>query len=152
MRSMKSYFNKRDREHLLIILTVWDCLKTWVEECTCLSKTEKKYLRAAISFLLKVSDSIVERMDIDFAKKIVKDAKNSGLLMVDKRSNVVKRDIKVMTVDVDSIYDLSSYALKECWDCKEKEAFKNCDRYRLFLSLDVPPVCIKTDSCPYFQN
>ena len=73
---MKTYMNRIDREHHVMILIVWDYLRSWLEKTSCLTKDERKRIKTVTTNLLHASDSIVGRMEYDYAKKIIKDAKN----------------------------------------------------------------------------
>lgn len=39
-------------------------------------------------------------------------------------------------------------AMAECVGCKNKR-FKKCEKYKLFMKLDIPVAQEQTDGCPY---
>jgi hypothetical protein len=59
---MKTYMNRIDREHHLMILIAWDYLGSWLEKTSCLTKDERKRIKTATTHLLHASDSIVSRI------------------------------------------------------------------------------------------
>ena len=64
---MRSYLNRADREHHLAILVFWDYLAAWLEKTTCLSPEERKRMKTVCTHLIRTSDSIVRRLEVDFA-------------------------------------------------------------------------------------
>jgi hypothetical protein len=81
---MKTYMNRIDREHHLMILVFWDYLNSWLEKTSCLTKEERKRIKTATTHLLRTSDSIVGRLEYDYARKIIKDAKNIEIRIYDR--------------------------------------------------------------------
>lgn len=145
---MKTYMNRIDREHHLMILIVWDYLGSWLEKTSCLTKEERKRIKTATTHLLHTSDSIVQRMEYDYAKKIMKDAKNIEIRIADRTSESLKNKENGTYIDIEDLYDLGSFALKECRGCK-KEDHKECERYQLLMKINIPVAQEQTDGCPY---
>lgn len=145
---MKTYMNRIDREHHLMILIFWDYLGNWLEKTNCLSKEERKRLKTANTHLLRTSDSIVQRMEYDYAKKIMRDAKNIEIRIADRTADRLKYSESGTYIDIEDLYDLGSFALRECKDCK-KEPHKECKRYQLFMKLNIPVAQEQTAGCPY---
>lgn len=145
---MKTYMNRIDREHHVFMLVAWDYLNTWLEKTNCLSPEERKRVKTATTHLLRASDSLVARMDKDYTKKLLREVGNIEISMGHKSK--IKRDNQEETVEIklDDIYDLASHALAECVDCKDKN-FKKCDKYKLFMKLNIPVAQEQTDGCPY---
>ena len=44
--------------------------------------------------------------------------------------------------------DIACYALTDCQDCKLPD-WKGCEKYRLFLNLNIPVAQEETAGCPY---
>lgn len=145
---MKTYMNRIDREHHIFILIAWDYLNTWLGKTSCLSPQERKRVKTATTHLLRTSDSIVARMDKNYAKKLLREARNVELRMDYKP--IAKRDKQEETVEIklDDLYDIASYALTDCKGCS-KENHKECDKYKLFMELNIPVAQEQTDDCPY---
>lgn len=145
---MKTYMNRIDREHHIFMLVAWDYLNAWLKKTNCLSPEERKRVKTATTHMLRASDSIVARMDKDYAKKLLREAGNVEINMGYKSK--IKRDDQEETVKIklDDLYDLASHALTECVDCKDKN-FKKCDKYKLFMKLNIPVAQEQTDGCPY---
>lgn len=145
---MKTYMNRIDREHHMFMLIAWDYLNTWLEKTNCLTPQERKRVKTATTHLLRTSDSIVARMDRDYAKKIIRDAGSIEVRMDYK--STIKRDNQEETVEIklDDLYDIANHALAECVGCKNKR-FKRCEKYKLFMKLDIPVAQEQTDGCPY---
>nr|WP_319488605.1 DUF5651 domain-containing protein [uncultured Caproiciproducens sp.] len=148
---MKNYLNKNDREHNLIILVVWERLNSWLKTQTALTPTERKYLKTASTFLIKASDSIIGRMDNNFAEKLRRDIKASDFVIINKFDVTHSKEYGYVSIQQDDLYDLASYALSECVNCPRCKDFKNCDRYKLMISLAIPVAQVETDSCPYLN-
>jgi hypothetical protein len=145
---MKTYMNRIDREHHLMILVFWDYLNSWLEKTSCLTKEERKRLKTATTHLLRTSDSIVGRLEYDYAKKIMKDAKNIEIRISDRINDRLGRTEGGRYIDVEDLYDMASFSLKECAGCK-KANHKDCERYQLFMKLNIPVAQEQTDGCPY---
>lgn len=145
---MKTYMNRIDREHHLMILIAWDYFGSWLEKTNCLTKDERKRMKTATTHLLRTSDSIVGRLEYDYAKKIIKDAKNIEIRITDRTSESLSRTEGGRYTDVEDLYDLASFSLKECIGCKEIN-HKECERYQLFMKLNIPVAQEQTDGCPY---
>jgi uncharacterized protein YfbU (UPF0304 family) len=145
---MKTYMNRIDREHHLMILIVWDYLGSWLEKTSCLTKDERKRIKTATTHLLHASDSIVRRLEYDYARKILKDVKNIEIRIIDRISESLSRTEGGRYIDVEDLYDLASFSLKECVGCK-KANHKDCERYQLFMKLNIPVAQEQTDGCPY---
>lgn len=143
------YFNRFDREHHLSMLVTWDYLHTWLERTKCLSPTERKWVKMVITYLKKISDSIVERSDKSYITSLTHEALHSAIIIEDNRRKVYKEEcIEVKTVVKDDLYELFDYALIPCQTCCNKD-FKSCERYQLFMKMAVPPLNEDTDDCPY---
>lgn len=145
---MKTYMNRIDREHHLMILIIWDYLGSWLEKTNCLTKDERKRIKTATTHLLRASDSIVGRLEQDYARKIIKDAKNIEIRIADRTADRLKYSESGTYIDIEDLYDLGSFALRECKDCK-KEPHKECKRYQLFMKLNIPVAQEQTAGCPY---
>jgi hypothetical protein len=145
---MKTYMNRIDREHHLMILVFWDYLNSWLEKTSCLTKEERKRIKTATTHLLRTSDSIVGRLEYDYAKKIMKDAKNIEIRISDRINDRLGRTEGGRYIDVEDLYDMASFSLKECAGCK-KANHKDCERYQLFMKLNIPVAQEQTDGCPY---
>ncbi len=145
---MKTYMNRIDREHHLMILIAWDYLGSWLEKTSCLTKDERKRIKTATTHLLHASDSIVGRLEYDYARKILKDVKNIEIRIIDRISESLSRTESGRYIDVEDLYDLASFSLKECAGCK-KANHKDCERYQLFMKLNIPVAQERTDGCPY---
>ena len=148
---MKNYLNKNDREHHLIILVVWERLNNWLKTQTALTPMEHKYLKTASTYLIKASDSIVARMDSNFAEKLKRDIQDSDFVIINKFDVSHSREFGYVSVKQDDLYDIASYALGECVNCQHCEDFENCERYKLFINLAIPVAQDKADSCPYLN-
>lgn len=145
---MKTYMNRIDREHHLMILIIWDYLGSWLEKTNCLTKDERKRIKTATTHLLRASDSIVGRLEQDYARKIIKDAKNIEIRIYDRLNASLKHTEGGRYIDVEDLYDMASYSLKECRGCRGKK-HKECERYQLFMKLNIPVAQEQTDGCPY---
>lgn len=144
---MKTYLNRADREHHVTILVLWDYLNNWLEKTNCLTVEERKRIKTAATHLLHASDSIIERLDSDYARTLLRAAKDTQIRMSSKTSSV-QDGANTVNVSIDDLYDMSCYALTECKNCKRQD-HKNCEKYQLFLRLDIPPAQEETDGCPY---
>lgn len=145
---MKTYMNRIDREHHVMILVLWDYLNTWLEQTSCLSKEERKRIKTAATHLLHTSDSIVQRLEPDYAKRLLRAANNTEVRVVDKINQGLRREPDTINININDLYDLAGFSLKECAGCK-KENHKECDRYQLFMKLDIPVAQEQTEGCPY---
>lgn len=145
---MKTYMNRIDREHHLMMLIVWDYLGNWLEKTSCLTTEERKRIKTATTHLLHASDSIVGRLEVDYAKKLMRDAKNTEVRIVDRVNEKLGRTEGGRYIDVEDLYDLASFSLKECVGCN-KTNHKECERYKLFMKLNIPVAQEQTDGCPY---
>ncbi len=145
---MKTYMNRIDREHHLMILFIWDYLGSWLERTRCLTKDERKRIKTATTHLLRVSDSIVGRLEYDYAKKIIKDVKNIEIRITDRMSESLSQTEGGRYIDVEDLYDLASFSLKECIGC-DRKGHKECERFQLFMKLNIPVAQEQTDGCPY---
>lgn len=145
---MRNYLNRLDREHHLMLLIVWDYFTTWMEKTSCLSPEERKRLKTACTHLIKTSDSILRRLEPDYARKLVKDVRNIEIRIVDKVNKKFSGVQGVINIEVDDLYDIASYALVDCIGCKEKN-FKECEKYKLYMKLNIPVAQEETDGCPY---
>jgi hypothetical protein len=89
---MKTYMNRIDREHHLMILVLSGITSnSWLEKTSCLTKEERKRIKTATTHLLRTSDSIVGRLEYDYARKIIKDAKNIEIRIYDRLSASLSR-------------------------------------------------------------
>ena len=145
---MKTYMNRIDREHHIFILVAWDYLNAWLEKTNCLSPEERKRIKTATTHLLRVSDSLVARIDKDYAKKLIREARNIEISMGYKSKIKRNNQEETLEIKLDDLYDLASHALTECVDCKDKN-FKKCEKYKLFMKLNIPVAQEQTDGCPY---
>lgn len=145
---MKTYMNRIDREHHVMILVIWDYLNTWLEQTSCLTKEERKRVKTAATHLLHTSDSIVKRLDADYAKRLIRAAKNTEVRVVDRLNAMLGREADTVNIKIDDLYDMASYALTDCRGCKRPD-HKNCEKYKLFMDLNIPVAQEQTDGCPY---
>lgn len=143
---MKTYMNRDDREHHEFIMIAWDYLKKWAGTTKCLTTKERGRIRAACTHLLHVSDALISRMEVDYAKKILRDAERVAVHMVDRTITE-----ETVPVKVDDIYDLADYALIDCCDCNI-EKHKECPLFKVLFRLNVPVVKVKAKGCPYEQR
>jgi len=51
-------------------------------------------------------------------------------------------------VEIDDLFDIASYALTDCRDCKLSN-WKECEKYRLYMKLNIPVAQEETAGCPY---
>jgi len=145
---LKNYMNRIDREHHLFMLVAWDFLSRWLEKTSCLSKDERKRVKTATTHLLHTSDSIIARLETDYAKKLLRDVKNTEIRILDKQNAKLGGLERTINVDIDDLYDIASYALVDC-KCCSKENHKECEKYKLFMELNIPVAQEQTDGCPY---
>ena len=55
---------------------------------------------------------------------------------------------EVVNVEIDDLFDIASYALTDCQDCKLPD-WKGCEKYRLYMKLNIPVAQEETAGCPY---
>lgn len=134
---MKQYFNRNDREHHLFMLVAWDYLGEWVEKATCLTPSEKKRIKTALT------------LNEDYTKKLIKDAKSTQLRMVDN-SNKRDADKELVSVELDDLYELANYSLADCRGCF-MEDYHECEKYKILFKLNIPVLDEETLGCPYEQ-
>ncbi len=143
------YFNRNDRQHHLCLLVTWDYLDSWIEREKCLLPTERKWTKLVITYLKKISDSIVERSDKSYVTSLTNEVNHSSIIIEDNRKKVYKEEcIEVKTVIEDDLNELFDYAISACSSCTNKD-FKTCKRFNLFMKMSVPPLCEDTTDCPY---
>ena len=56
--------------------------------------------------------------------------------------------MKSLEEEGNDLYDMASYALTDCRGCKRPD-HKNCEKYKLFMDLNIPVAQEQTDGCPY---
>ncbi len=144
---VKPYMNRADREHHLTILVTWERLCAWLAKTKCLTKNERKRIKTAATHLLRTSDSIISRMDKDYAMRLTKDACTSQVRITTR--------VRHFTEDLDGIstndlYDLASYSLQECAGC-DRGDWQECNRRKLYQRLGIPVAQDGKTGCPY-QN
>jgi hypothetical protein len=144
---MRSYLNRADREHHLAILVFWDYLAAWLEKTTCLSPEERKRMKTVCTHLIRTSDSIVSRLEEDYAKKLARDVKDSQIRIVNE-TNRRMTGKEFVNVEIDDLFDIACYALTDCQDCKLSN-WKECEKYRLYMKLNIPVAQEETAGCPY---
>lgn len=145
---MKSYLNRADREHHLIMMVLWERIGAWLSKTSCLSPDERRRIKTAGTNLERASDSIIRRMDADYAKRIVRQLKNAELRVFDRDNMALRSEPDTVNIRLDDMYDLSSFALQGCIGCQRCD-YKQCDRYQLFMRLDVPVATDEPEKCPY---
>jgi hypothetical protein len=141
---MKQYMNRNDRDHHEFMLIAYEYLTSWLLQATCLTPKERGRIKSACTNLLHASDSIVQRLESDYARKLLKDLKRVAIKMVDK-TTATEGDIQV---NIDDLYDLADMAMDECVGC-ERHDHKECDRFKLYFKLNVPVARTETTGCPY---
>ena len=119
-----------------------------MEQTSCLTKDERKRVKTAATHLLHASDSIVKRLDTDYAKRLLRTAKNTEVRVVDRANVMLGRETDTVNIKIDDLYDIASYALADCRGC-ERPDHKNCEKYKLFMDLNIPVAQGQTDGCPY---
>lgn len=142
---MKQYMNRNDRDHHEFMLIAYEYLTGWLLQTSCLTPKERGRIKAVTTHLLHTSDSIVQRLEPDYARKLLKDLKRIAVKRVDK--TIATGDGKAF-VDLDDLYDLAEIAMDKCIGCK-KAGHKECDRFKLYFKLNVPVARTETTGCPY---
>ena len=140
---MNTYLNKSDREHHMLMLALWDNLSGWLKETKCLTPQERKRIKTAATHLLKTSDSLVGRLDRDYAVKVIKDLKALQIRLSHKFTG--EKDM--VRIEYDKISRLAEFAQEECLFC-ERGDFKECERFKVLVDADVAMGC-KGEGCPY---
>lgn len=145
---MKTYMNKIDRDHHLMILIFWNYISEWLNRTSCLTPDEQKRLKTVTTHLIHTSDSLVHRMDKKYADKLIRDANHSAVSIVDNTSKRIKRNQDGRYFKTDDIFDLAEYALEGCRRCRMKD-FHECEKFNILLKMNIPPATEETDGCPY---
>lgn len=151
MGKMKKYMNSIDREHHLMLLIFWDYINNWLNKTSCLSPEERKRLKTVATHLLHTSDSIINRMDNDYAVKLIKEAGQTEVKLEYRVKNF-KEQKDIVIIETDTLYDIANYALADCRNCEiSKEDYRKCEKYRLFFELNIPVLDEEAALCPYEQ-
>jgi hypothetical protein len=67
---------------------------------------------------------------------------------VDRANVMLGREPDTVNIKIDDLYDMASYALTDCRGCKRPD-HKSCEKYKLFMDLNIPVAQEQTDGCPY---
>lgn len=144
-----NYFNSVDREKNLLFLATSEIAKTYAEESKNINKQEKKELKTAATYLLKVGQSMIKRGSADYQRAILNQSKDTHLILnYEPRQVDGSKFVDSMVLEKDDFLDLADFASRKCRNCKKKH-FDECKRYTLFMKLNVPLVEGNTDMCPY---
>ncbi len=142
-----AYFGKMNRERHFLMLVAWDNMKRWPDETNALTKLERKYLRMASSLLLKVSDSIVERIGQEYAQTLLKEANGSDLYARRKNQTIESFEL---AIDREDLWDISSYALAHCDKCNVCN-HEDCPLFQVMQRVGIPVADENPVGCPYKQ-
>ena len=151
---MQQYFNRHDREMHITMMIYYHVLLEWIGRTKSLTKEELRYFKTSLTWLKKGYESMIVRAKPDYVKALKNNAKHCELYLEDTTGKKLPADDReTKTVLVDDIYDLADLALIKCGRCKKKASqFEECEHYKLFMKLGVPPVTEFTDECPYKQK
>lgn len=146
---MKSYLNNEDRKHHIGMLVMWDYLKKWLDRASCLNSQETKFLKTAVTLIIKTSNSIVERMDKSYADRLLKEHTRCELRIIDIYTPEQRGQISPVSIPEADFLSLAKYAQRNCVICEKGKNFQGCELYQLFNEYQVPVFSEETSYCPY---
>lgn len=146
----RTYLKKIDRDFMLEVFILWNHIEKWIDQTSLLQKPELKALRYVRTYLQKVTDGVMFRLEEEQKQKVVQDLKNHQISIIDADNISMRKYVNCIYVAKDDLYDLADIVLNECICCKN-ESFKNCDTYKLLMRLNIPAAQQETQWCPY-QN
>lgn len=143
------YFSRFTRDNHLMLLAVWERLSEWIKEGkNQLSKDEKKWIKTACTYLIKASDSLIQRQDADYANRLLTAARNSEFVIREKLTVDISEKCEVLQED---LYELADHALVICqtgYYCKY-ESHRDCPLYKAMLNMGIPVADLEAAGCPY---
>ncbi|HBB28609.1 MAG TPA: hypothetical protein DC000_05055 [Clostridiales bacterium] len=150
---MKNYFNAAERNNHLLLMALWNMLEDKLEtNNSCYSNEENKYIKYARTYLLKLNNSILVRMDDKYCKQLIKDLKDLIVIAESKSSfKVTKKDQdkNYITLKLDEYYTLCDCACHNCKNCTIKN-YGECGVYEFFIAHQVPVANEHAkNACPY---
>ena len=157
---MKTYLNSEERKDMVMLFSLIGMLKEgflegWYKRGN-LTKEEKKYMKSSITFALKVTDSIMSRIDGNLAQRLIRDIKSTELFCLPKSEATIKKERfekeenfnYFIQVTKDAIDALAEKALYWCNPCSVEDCSK-CEVRQIFRELDVEPFDYEARECEY---
>lgn len=145
---MQQYFNRVDREHHIIMMVYNVVINDWLEMNKSLTKDERRFIKTGLTWIKKATDAMIVRSNPEYIKTLKNHARHSDLYLEDTTGKKLSCKTETRTIAIDDLYDLADFALRGCHNCKEKD-FKNCERFKVYMKLAIPPMEEVTDDCPY---
>ena len=143
------YFNRIDREHNLAMLIIYYHMLDWVDRTKNLTSDERKWIKTSCTFIKKSADSMIKRASKDYQRAIYNDSKSKSLILQDERPSVNgEKYVDTVQLIKDDFLDLCEKAIWKCKKCRYR-GWEKCDRYKLFIKLNVPVFDEETEDCPY---
>ena len=155
---MKKYLNNKEVESLLFIFHLIDVSRTVVDDWISrgnMTSNEAKWIRTAVTLLMKAVKSILDRLDNKDREKFIRrtiKAQNEPVRIVDKWMHdrilgTYDTEYEIVKVERPEFEKLTMACIQShCEDCND--IFSECDIYDIFENNLVPRAEIK-HNCPY---
>jgi hypothetical protein len=130
-------------------------LKDWDERGN-LTAEERKYIKTSITLALKVTDSIMNRIDGNLRQRLIRDMKATDLFCLPKSEAKLKKDRfekevlsnELIKVSRDAIDELAQRAMDWCNPCNVVKC-DECILREIFRQLDLEPYDCEATECEY---
>ena len=145
---MKQYFNRFDREQHVLMMVYNYITLGWLDRCKSITKEERRYIKTGLTWIKKGYDSMIVRSSEEYIKTLKNTAKHCDLFLEDNTGRIASKTVDTRTIVLEDFYDMADHALVACRGCT-KQDHENCNTYKLFMRLAIPPLTETTDDCPY---
>lgn len=143
---LKTYLNREERCDVITLSGIAAHVKRRMLDIwgatTGLSKLEKKYLRMGVAFIDKATVMIVQRLDPEFAHRVVADANSTDVLIgpaskVDLKRKEMNEAMSKVVCSYDDIVMLAETALEQCVNCGKRD-YAECRLRKACMDLLIP--------------
>lgn len=140
---MREYFNAEEREDHIKVTSCQFYVKK-LAQSNAITEQERKDLMKAHKLLDKVTDSIVDRFGLAYARKLQGIMQNNTLKIVGKYAPA---QVAIShCAQVDMLPMIRKVQMLTCMDC-EKENHKECAMYNMGIACELEDVA--DDGCPF---
>ncbi len=145
----KLYMGPEDRSSYIITILLSMKIEDWAKESKVLTDDEKNKLLEATKIINNTSAELSVRSGNKFTEKLLKEIDDSIVYIENAENAKLNTAYGYRNVLMDEVYDLADCAMDKCINC-QNENFEECERYKLFINLMVPPAHEgETCECPY---
>lgn len=156
-KNIKNYLSRAERDNFLLSMTTVHhnekLLATWGDNLT---SDEKRRLKSSNTNTEKALSSIIKRMPVSEAKKIMKHSQDFEVRILSMEgakaleNNTFKKFVKDIPFTFEDMMFVSSYILESsCCNCNR--SYNDCRFYKMFEKW-LTPGANALENCPYAYN